>query len=253
MTIRSSRNITITAAILFTTALLFAAEQRMAPGGKWKFNDPARPKPPVIDPGTPSTLDQPGKPPSDAIILFDGKDLSKWKGDKGDPTWKIENGYMEITPKAGGIATKDRFGDCQIHIEWASPSEVKGSSQGRGNSGVFLSGHGEIQVLDSFNNDTYADGHAAALYGKYPPLVNASRKPGEWQSFDIIFEGPRPEEAGQPARPAKLTVLHNGVVVHHALDTGGRSKEISLSLQDHSNPVRYRNIWVRPIKGYDAQ
>jgi hypothetical protein len=223
----------------------------MAPGGKWKRNDMARPKPPVVDPGP--APEKPAPVPSDAVVLFDGKDLSaEWemndKGQKVAPKWEIKDGYATV--KGGSINTKQKFGDCQIHIEWATPAEVKGSSQGRGNSGVYLGGHGEVQVLDSYNNDTYADGSAGALYGKYPPLVNASRKPGEWQCYDIIIHMPKVDEKGAE-QPARLTVLHNGILVHHAQDTGSKAKDFVISLQDHGNPVRYRNIWVRKLKGYD--
>lgn len=234
---------------------------KMTPGGKWKAGDMNRPRPPVVEPGTASVPDKAGQPPSDAVILFDGKDLSQWetdgvgpdKGKKVAPRWKAENGYMEIIPKGGGISTKEKFGDCQIHIEWATPSEVKGNSQGRGNSGFFLGGHGEIQVLDSYQNDTYPDGQAAALYSKYPPLVNACRKPGEWQSYDVVFEAPRFDDKNQQVRPARVTLFHNGILAHHAVETGGSDREIQLSLQDHGNPVRYRNIWLRRLKGYDEQ
>lgn len=228
---------------------------RMAPGGKWKFNDNARPRPAVIDAGTPSTLETPGKAPSDAVVLFDGKDLSKWQAgqgaNSGEAKWVVKDGAMECVPRSGMIWSKEKFGDAQIHLEFATPSDVKGSSQGRGNSGVYLGGHGEIQVLDSWNNDTYPDGQAAAMYGKYPPLVNASRKPGEWQTYDIIIEMPKTDESGKET-PAKLTVLHNGILAHHAQDTGNKAKDFAIGLQDHGNPVRFRNIWVRKLKGYDA-
>jgi hypothetical protein len=219
----------------------------------YKSGDRTRPRPKVVDPG-----DAPGKPPADAIILFDGKDLAaEWvragkKGDEAKPLWKVENGYAEIVPKGGAIQTVKRFGDCQLHVEWATPAEVKGSDQGRGNSGVKLGGFGEVQVLDSFGNDTYPDGQAAALYGKFPPLVNASRKPGEWQTFDIVAHLPKVDEAGKVVRPGRLTVLHNGVLVHHAVEFPGKIGEFNVFLQDHGNPVRYRNIWVRKLADYDA-
>lgn len=250
------------AACLLVCPAAMGGEPRMTPGGKWRVNDPQRPRPAVVDPGTASTADRPGRPPSDAIILFDGNDLSYWeqdgvgenKGKRVPATWKIEDSYMEASPKGGSLRSKQSLGDCQIHIEWASPAKVEGSGQGRGNSGIMLGGgHGEIQVLDSYDNDTYPDGQAASIYGKYPPLINASRKPGEWQTYDIIFQAPRFDENNQLIQPTRLTVLHNGVVVHHAVDTLGRSKEISIGLQDHQNPVRFRNIWVRPMKGYDEK
>ncbi len=226
-------------------------ERPFTPGGKYRQGDNNRPRPRVIDPGSAT------KPPSDAIVLFDGTDMSNWDLGKKkdgtpwqDPKWKIENGYLEVVPKTGGITSKEKFGSCQIHIEWATPEEVKGNGQGRGNSGVFIVGHGEVQVLDSYQNDTYPDGQAAAIYNRYPPLVNASRKPGEWQSYDIIYYAPQ-FEAGKVTKPATLTVLHNGVLVHHAAEVPGKAVECPISLQDHKNPVRYRNIWVRPLRGYD--
>lgn len=237
----------------------------MLPGGKWHVHDGNRPQPPVITPGTCSTPDAPGKPPSDAIVLFDGKDLSKWRSAKGvEPTWKVENGYMQVQGGGGGIETKDEFGDCQLHVEWAAPTPPKGDSQGRGNSGVFFFGREgyELQVLDSFQNPTYPDGQAAAIYGQYPPLVNAARKPGEWQVYDVVFTAPRFSD-GKLETPAYITVFHNGIVVHNHTALLGRTghkvmpkytphgPKGPIHLQDHGNPVRYRNIWIRPLKGYD--
>jgi hypothetical protein len=207
-------------------------------------NSNERTRPEVITPGTSSTNAQPGKPPSDAIILFDGKNLANFTHNKSEPAkWKVEHGYAEVN-RSGPIQSKQSFGDAQLHIEWATPSEVKGKGQGRGNSGVFLGGYCEVQVLDSFENDTYPGGQASALYSKTPPLINASRKPGVWQSYDIIFHLAKGEH------PAHLTVLHNGVVVHHAYPLGKGTKKWNLRLQDHGNPVRYRNIWVRELKDY---
>jgi hypothetical protein len=235
----------------------------LLPGGKWHVHDGMRPQPKVVDPGTASTNDMPGRPPSDAVVLLDGKDLSKWRDEKGGETrWKMENGAMVSVAGAGYVYTKQEFGDCQLHIEFATPSDVKGSSQGRGNSGVFFFGQYEIQVLDSYNNPTYPDGQASALYGQYPPLVNASRKPGEWQTYDIIFEAPRFKD-GKLEKPGYATVLHNGVVVHNHTEFLGamihktypkytpHGDKTSIGLQDHGNPVRFRNIWVRELKGYD--
>lgn len=241
----------------------------MLPGDKWHVHDGKRPLPPVVTPGEFSTQQTPGTPPSDAIVLFNGTDLSKWKDGKGQPAgWKIENGAMVVPPKGtpggGTISTRDEFGDCQLHIEWATPTPPTGNSQGRGNSGVFFFGRYEIQVLDSYQNVTYADGQAAALYGQYPPLVNASRKPGEWQTYDILFTAPRFKD-GKLESPAYVTVLHNGVVVHnHTALLGSTAHKKApqysphppkgpISLQDHGNPMRFRNIWVREIKDYDQQ
>jgi|SRR5579883_883979 len=221
---------------------------------KYKPGDMSRPRPKVIDPGTTTPADSPGKPPSDAVILFDGTSLKEeWirsgkKEGEQEPTWKVENGYAEI--RGGNIQTKRKFGDSQLHIEWATPKEVKGSSQGRGNSGVYLGGFSEVQVLDSYQNDTYPDGQAAALYGRFPPLVNASRKPGEWQVYDIIAQLPKIED-GKATRPGRITVLHNGILVHHAVEFPGKFGEFDILLQDHGNPVRYRNIWVRKLGEYD--
>lgn len=234
----------------------------MLPGTHYRVHDGTRPQPRVVDPGTSSTPERPGRPPSDAVILFDGTDLSKWTGRDGQARWKVENGYMEVAPGTGDIETREQFGDCQLHLEWAAPGVVRGESQGRGNSGVFLMGRYEIQVLDCYENPTYPDGTTAAIYGQYPPLVNACRQPGEWQSYDIIWEGPR-FDGDRLVKPAYVTVLHNGVVVHHHTQllggTGHRSlpsytphPEIGpLRLQDHGDPVRFRNIWYRPLKGYD--
>jgi hypothetical protein len=228
---------------------------------KWKIHDPDRPLPPVINPGTPGTQESPGRPPSDAVILFDGKDLSKWSHKDGSPAkWKVENGYLETVPKTGYIYTRDAFGDCQLHVEFAEPVPPQGESQGRGNSGVFLMGLYEIQVLDSYENKTYADGQAAAVYGQYPPLVNAARSPGQWQSYDIVFHGPRFDKAGKLLRPARVTVLHNGVLVQDNVELSGptahgqrppyspQPDKLPLALQDHGQPVRFRNIWIRELK-----
>jgi hypothetical protein len=233
------------------------------PGGKWRVHDGTRPQPKAIDPGTFSTQDTPGRPPSDAVILFDGKDLSHWRGDNGPAQWKVENGYMEVKPGTGNITSREEFGDCQLHVEWAAPNPPTGTDQMRGNSGVFLMGRYEVQVLDSYNAKTYPDGQAAAIYGQYPPLVNACRKPGEWQTYDIIFTAPRFSSDGKLVTPAYETVLHNGVVVHNHTEVLGpmafralphytpHPPKGPISLQDHGCLVRYRNIWVRELKGYD--
>lgn len=236
----------------------------MLPGGKWHVHDSDRPLPKVIDSGTSSTQDAAGKPPSDAVVLFDGSDLSRWTNDKGGPAgWKAENGAMVIVPRTGTVRTKDEFGDCQLHIEFATPEPPRGRDQGRGNSGVLLFGLYEIQVLDNYENATYADGHASAIYGQYPPLVNASRKPGQWQTYDIIFTAPRFKADKTLETPAYATVLHNGVLVHNHAELLGpmafralpkyfaHGPKGPLMLQDHGDPVRYRNIWIRELKSYD--
>src|SRR5690349_17985036 len=172
------------------------------------------PEPPVIDPGPV------GGPPSDAMVLFDGKDLSKFRGQRSpEPKWKLEDGVMETTPE-GGIFSKQEFGDCQLHVEWASPSVVKGEGQGRGNSGVYLMGRYEIQVLDSYNNKTYPNGQCGAFYGHKAPLVNACRKPGDWQAYDIIFHSPK-MSADAKVLPGSFTVLHNGVLIQDHIPIDG--------------------------------
>ena len=230
----------------------------MIPGSKWRVHDSKRPQPRVVAPAAQAT---PFAPPSDAVVLFDGANLSKWESmDNGPAPWMVQDGYMEVVPKSGGIRTKETFGDCQLHIEWAAPKVIEGESQGRGNSGVFLMERYEIQVLDCFNNPTYADGSTAGIYGEYPPLVNACRKPGEWHTYDIVWIAPRFEGADL-ASPARVTVFHNGIVVHHdqalfgptthraVLPYEAHPPEGHLMLQDHTNPVRFRNIWYRPLRG----
>jgi hypothetical protein len=228
----------------------------LAQAQQWRAHDLTRPRPAIVTPGQDAT----STPPSDAIVLFDGKDLSQWSNMKGEPsTWKVENGYMEVTKGGGEIRTKQGFGDVQLHLEWASPASAEGKGQDRGNSGVFLMGKYEVQVLDSYQNETYADGQAAAIYGQAPPLVNASRGPGEWQSYDVIFRRPRFAADGKMLQPARLTVLHNGVLVQDNFTLWGPTNwmeydqyarhedKLPLSLQDHGSPVRYRNIWLREL------
>lgn len=207
-------------------------------------------EPPIVNPGPV------GGPPSDAIVLFDGKDLARWRGEGGgEAKWKLGNGYVEVNG-TGSIVTKEEFGDVQLHVEWATPAEVQGEGQGRGNSGVYLQGRYEIQVLDSFQNKTYPNGQAAAFYLHSPPLANASRKPGEWQSYDIIFHAPKKSTDGK-IEAGSFTVLHNGVLVQDHVPVPGDATTAAmfqgvtpkgpLVLQDHGNPVRYRNIWLRPL------
>jgi hypothetical protein len=223
-----------------------------------------QPLPPVVAPGEPAGFTA---APADAIVLFDGsgKALAEnWTDTQGGPSgWKVVDGALESVKKAGYIQTKQSFGSCQLHIEWAAPAKPEGDGQGRGNSGVFLMGTYEVQVLDSFENPTYADGQAGALYGRKKPLVNVCRKPGEWQSYDIIFHRPLFDEAGKVIRRATFTVLHNGVLIHdHVVLSGGTGwngphaateykahpDKLPLSLQDHGNPVRFRNVWIRELK-----
>ncbi len=201
------------------------------------------------------------KPPSDAIVLFDGKDLSQWQGEKGkEPQWTIEKGgIMTVKKGTGGIQTKQNFGNCQLHIEWRTPSKIEGESQGRGNSGIFLMGLYELQVLDSYGNKTYSNGQAGSIYKQHIPLVNASLKPGEWQAYDVIFTAPKFKEDGSLLSPAKFTVLHNGVLIQNNVEVKGETVYIGqpeykshiekgpIALQDHGNPVSFRNIWIREL------
>ena len=228
------------------------------PGQKWRVHDVDRPAPPLVKPGG-----APGAPPSDAIVLFGGKDLSKWaqrrEGELVEPKWPVRDGYFETGAKTGSMVTRDSFGDVQLHLEWAAPATVTGRSQGRGNSGVIFMGRYEVQVLDMHDNRTYADGGAASLYGQWPPMVSAPRPPGEWQTYDIVFEAPR-FDGGKLAKPAYVTVFWNGVLAHNRRELVGRTAhrsapayeaheaELPLTLQDHSNPVRYRNIWIRRLE-----
>ncbi|HVK05915.1 MAG TPA: DUF1080 domain-containing protein [Armatimonadaceae bacterium] len=234
------------------------------PGGKWRVHDGARPQPRVVTPGAESSPAAAGTAPSDAVVLFDGGDLARWKG-RGDQAaeWKVENGYVEVVGGKGDITSRDEFGDAQIHVEFMSPAEVKGNGQGRGNSGVFIMNRYEIQVLDCYENPTYADGTVGSVYGQYSPLVNAARKPGEWQTYDIFWTAPRFKADGSVEKPAYVTVVLNGVLVqNHTELMGGTSHRTlpeykqhgpkgPIRLQDHGNPVRFRNIWVRPLKGHD--
>ena len=227
----------------------------------FEVHDSRRPQPKMVPPGNNSTQDQVGSAPADAVVLFDGKDLSKWQGGDGsEAKWKVVDGVMEIAPKTGSIQTKDKFADQQIHIEWMEPKGTEGKSQGRGNSGVLIMGMYEVQVLDSYNNETYADGGAGAIYGQYPPLVNPIRPQGQWNTYDIVFHAPR-YEGSEVKKPATITLFFNGVLVQDHMKLLGpvKHKELAkypdkhpekgpIQLQDHGNPVRFRNIWVRELK-----
>jgi hypothetical protein len=250
-------------------ALIFAAEKAgpQQPWSSYKVHDMTRPAPPVVEPGTASTPDQPGKPPSDAVVLFDGKDLSQWQAQGGgEPTFKVVDGVaLSYGPKY--LETKEQFGDVQLHVEWAEPTPPKGDSQGRGNSGVFLMGKFETQVLDNYKNPTYPDGQCGAIYGQYPPEVNVCRPPGEWQTYDIIFHHPRYDESGKMTEPAFITTLQNGVLVQDHQQIQGPTGHMivahypenqkllkgPIALQYHGNPVRYRNIWVRNLEALEEQ
>jgi hypothetical protein len=230
----------------------------MLPGGKWHVHDPNRPQPPVVTPG--ATFSHGAPAPSDAVVLFDGKDLSKWVGERGaEPEWKVADGYMQATK--GRIKTREEFGDFQLHLEFATPSKVEGKGQGRGNNGVNIFGRYEIQILDSFDNLTYPDGMAGAIYGQRPPLVNASKPPGEWQTYDVVWEAPRWDDGGKLVKKAYLTVLYNGLVIHNRQELIGTTPYRQLGNYDrphppkgpielyyHGNPLRFRNIWLRPVE-----
>jgi hypothetical protein len=225
----------------------------------WRQHELNRPH---AKPVTPAPT--PGAPPSDATVLFDGRDLSAFVGGRGDsaaaPQWKVENGYMEVVPRTGSIRTKEAFGDIQLHVEWAAPNPPQLTGQNRGNSGIILMGQYEVQVLDSYGRtDTYADGTAGSLYGQYPPLVNASKAPGEWQTYEIYFRRPRFRADGSLQEPARATVVHNGVLVQNNEVLYGptapvppyaytrHADALPFTLQDHGQGVRFRNIWVRRL------
>ena len=234
-------------------------------GQRWKVHDMNRPRPRAIVPGNASTYEKPGTAPSDAIVLFDGNNLDNWgqllpedPGSIYQPLWSVADGAVTVVPETGHLRTLDTFADCQLHIEWASPEVVQGASQERGDSGVLLMGKYEVQILDSFNNRTFADGQAGAIFGQHPPMVNASRPSGQWQVYDIVFEAPTFKD-GKLESPAYMTVIHNGILLHHRRELVGSVKDKELQpysedqpagpivLQNHGTPVRYRNIWIRPL------
>jgi hypothetical protein len=232
--------------------------------GRWMVHDENRPAPPVLFPAICGAQEIFVKAPPDAVVLFDGKDLSNWSGVKGQASkWLVRDGYMESVKGAGYIRTNQEFGSCQLHVEFATPSVVTGTGQGRGNSGVFLQGMYEIQVLDSYENKTYPDGQCGALYGRAVPLVNASCKPGQWQMYDVVYHRPLFDKNGKVTRKAVFTVFHNDILIHDQVELQGGTNWVGahevteyaphgdkgpLMLQDHSNPVRFRNIWIRELK-----
>ena len=230
---------TLTVVVILASCVGFAVTEEYKSGIVW-------PEPPVVSPGDSTSA------PSDAVVLFDGTDLSAFDNTKG---WKVVDGCAQVGSQS--IRTKQAFGDCQIHLEFASPSEVKGNGQGRGNSGIYIMGKYEVQILDSFENTTYFDGQCGAVYKQQPPTVNASRGPGQWQSYDIIFTAPRFNEDGSVESPAFVTVLHNGVLIHNHFELQGgtfwdqpahykkHAEKLPFTIQNHGNPVRFRNIWVR--------
>lgn len=226
----------------------------LLPGSPWRVHDKHRPVPALVAPG-PAAL--PVAPPADALVLLGGADTSAWNQGGKPIAWKLEDGALVVSG-GGSIETNQAFGDCQLHLEFATPNPPRGESQGRGNSGLFLMGRYELQILDSHENRTYADGQCGALYGQFPPRVNACRAPGEWQSYDVIFRAPR-FEGERLVSPARITVLHNGVLIHDAQEFLGATQhravatyaahaaELPLSLQDHGDPLRFRNIWIRRL------
>lgn len=239
--------------LVVSAALLVPAIHAHAQQGDPKATEVWEPVPAVVTPGAGTTA------PSDAIVLFDGKNLDKWESDKGGAApWTVSNGAMTVVPKKGGIKTKESFEDFQLHIEWRSPSVVKGEGQGRGNSGIFLQSNYELQVLDSYNSKTYSNGQAASMYKQSIPLVNACKKPGEWQVYDVIWTAPRFNGDGTVKSPARITVLQNGVLVQNNTALLGKTLYIGtpfyekhgampLALQDHGDLVSYRNIWIRKL------
>lgn len=213
------------------------------------------PEPAIVSAGK-----DPSSPPSDAIILFDGKNLNNWVDTKGQPArWTVSDGAMTVAKGTGDVKTKQTFGDIQLHIEWRTPAKVEGEGQGRGNSGIFFCEMYELQVLDSYKNRTYSNGQAGSIYKQSIPMVNASRPPGEWQSYDAVFIAPRFAPDGSLTTPGRITVFHNGILIHHNTEIKGTTEYIgqpkivahgkgSLRLQDHGNPTSFRNIWVRELE-----
>lgn len=247
--------IPLAVAILLTMAHApYAAAQQ--PSG-WKQHDMSRPRPPVVQPAEQLL---PARPPADAIVLFSGNDLGAWQKPNGSAAgWTAADGAFQVVPGQGTIESKQHFGDVQLHVEWASPDPPRGTNQDRGNSGVFLMGRYEVQVLDTYQAETYADGQTGAIYGQYPPLANVTRAPGEWQAYDIYFRRPRFAADGTLQERARITVVHNGILVQNNEEILGPTSWMQFSpyaahpdtgpiqLQDHGSPVRFRNIWVRPL------
>lgn len=240
--------------IHFAVAFILNISTIFAQQGDPKLTEVWEPVPAIVTPG------DNGKAPSDAIILFDGANLDEWIDSKGEkPGWEVKNGIFTVVKGAGGIKTKRKFSDFQLHVEWRSPSAIEGEGQGRGNSGILLQERYEVQVLDSYDNITYPNGQAGSIYKQHIPLVNASRKPGEWQSFDIVFTAPRFDGDGSVQKPAYVTVVHNGVLIQNHVKIQGGTRYIglpeyekhnlkeSILLQDHGNPVSFRNIWIREL------
>jgi hypothetical protein len=247
--------LTLTLAVFAATGSALAAQSTLS---AWPQHSTERPAPPVVTPGAVGPVGA----PSDAMVLFGGSSLDAWQAERGGPArWRVVDGAFEVVAGTGGIKTRQAFGDAQLHIEWMTPAPARGTGQDRANSGVFFGdGRYEVQVLDSYNNATYPDGQAGALYGQFPPLVNASRAPGDWQVYDIVYRRPRFRADGTLERAARFTVFHNGVLVQDAMEpvgpTANRSRppysahadRLPISLQDHGHPVRFRNVWVRELE-----
>ncbi len=261
MSFRSIRLGRVGFLVAIGTSLSVAGDQGQivhvpTPSG-WRQHDVHRPKPPVVEPGESPVG---SSAPKDAVVLFDGRNLDAWSSaDGGKAAWKVNDGAFEVDPGKGAIHTKETFGDVQLHVEWASPNPPTGKGQNRGNSGIFLMGLFELQVLDSYKAESYADGQAGALYGQYPPLYNATRPPGEWQTYDVAFRAPRFDQNGELRDPARMTVFLNGVLVQNNEALAGQTSWLEampyekgvergpIELQDHGHPVRFRNIWLRNL------
>ena len=254
------------AAEVVTNGIAGYQDTPMEAGGRWHVHDPARPQPAIVTPG--ATFSQGAPPPSDAEVLFDGHGLAKWQNDQGgDAAWPTQDDYVETKSHSGGLRTRGKWADFQLHVEWSTPNPPTGTGQGRGNSGILINNLYEVQVLDSYASKTYPDGQAGAVYGQSPPLVNASKPPGEWQTYDILFESPRWNDQGELVKKASMTVLHNGVVVQNHYELVGgtdginsivpyrslskypppHAPEVFVELQDHPGPDRFRNIWIRSL------
>lgn len=257
MSQRTHARFAIPLALAAVLAPAAAHGQTPSAAERWRQHDLTRPRPAVV---APVSQQLPAPVPADAVVLFDGRDLSGWTGRGGAAPWTVENGYFQVAPGSGGIQSREEFGDVQLHVEWASPNPPRGTGQDRGNSGIMLmGGRYEIQVLDSYQAETYADGQAGAIYGQYPPLFNATRAPGEWQAYDIFFRRPRFRPDGTIQEPARVTVVLNGIVVQNNEEFRGPTTWLQtppwtahpeqgpIHLQDHGHPVRFRNVWARRL------
>lgn len=238
---------------------LLAAASLQQDKREWAVHDPNRPQPAVVTAGTDSCGDTAGTAPSDAVVLFNGGSLDAWRSGNGPAQWIVEDGILQVKPRTGDIRTVENFGDVQLHLEWMIPADRETNGQGGGNSGIFFMDKYEIQILNAFENTTYPDGTAASFYGQHPPLVNPCRPKGSWNVYDIIFHAPRWDEIGNLVEPARATVLFNGVLVQDHQDFWGTTAHASrasygkphgpgpIRVQDHGDPIQFRNIWARPL------